>query len=89
MNYRQLEEAINKWTLDLEEQEKIFLNQATQVNGWDRLLTNNGDKIVALFDLVEKVKLDQQVFFLLLYNEPSFSFPASPWIYFLHFEVCE
>ena len=66
MNYRQLEEAINKWTLDLEEQEKIFLNQATQVNGWDRLLTNNGDKIVALFDLVEKVKLDQQVVFLFL-----------------------
>ena len=82
MNYRQLEEAINKWTLDLEEQEKIFLNQATQVNGWDRLLTNNGDKIVALFDLVEKVKLDQQVVFLLLYNEPSFSFPASPRIIF-------
>ena len=83
MNYRQLEEAINKWTLDLEEQEKIFLNQATQVNGWDRLLTNNGDKIVALFDLVEKVKLDQQVvFFCFFYYEPSFSFPASLGIIF-------
>jgi N-acetylmuramoyl-L-alanine amidase CwlA len=61
MNYRQLEEAINKWTLDLEEQEKIFLNQATQVNAWDRLLVNNGEKIVSLYDAVEKVKLDQQV----------------------------
>ena len=45
MNYRQLEEAINKWTLELEEQEKIFLQQATQVNAWDRLLIDNGEKV--------------------------------------------
>ena len=45
MNYRQLEEAINKWTLELEEQEKIFLQQATQVNAWDRLLVDNGEKV--------------------------------------------
>ena len=61
MNYRQLEEAINKWTLELEEQEKVFLNQATQVNAWDRLLMDNGEKIVKLHESVEKVKLDQQV----------------------------
>jgi nuclear pore complex protein Nup62 len=61
MNYRQLEEAINKWTLELEEQEKVFLNQATQVNAWDRLLMTNGEKIVELHESVEKVKLDQQV----------------------------
>ena len=61
MNYRQLEESINKWTLELEEQEKIFLNQATQVNAWDRMLVTNGDKIVNLNQAVEKVKLDQQV----------------------------
>ena len=46
MNYRQLEEAINKWTLELEEQEKIFLQQATQVNAWDRLLIDNGEKVM-------------------------------------------
>ena len=63
MNYRQLEEAINKWTLELEEQEKVFLNQATQVNAWDRLLMDNGEKIVKLHESVEKVKLDQQVSF--------------------------
>ena len=45
MNYRQLEEAINKWTIELEEQEKIFLQQATQVNAWDRLLIDNGEKV--------------------------------------------
>lgn len=61
MNYRQLEEAINKWTIELEEQEKVFLNQATQVNAWDRLLMENGEKIVKLHESVEKVKLDQQV----------------------------
>ncbi len=48
MNYRQLEEAINKWTIELEEQEKIFLQQATQVNAWDRLLIDNGEKVLIL-----------------------------------------
>ena len=61
MTYRQLEESINKWTLELEEQEKMFLNQATQVNAWDRLLVHNGEKIVTLNESVEKVKMDQQV----------------------------
>jgi len=59
MTYRQMEEAINKWTVELEEQEKVFLNQATQVNAWDRMLFENGDKIVSLNDEVEKVKVEQ------------------------------
>ena len=45
MNYRQLEEQINKWMTDLEEQERVFLQQATQVNAWDRLLVDNGEKV--------------------------------------------
>lgn len=45
MNYVQLEEIINKWTLELEEQEKLFVNQATQINAWDRLLVNNSEKV--------------------------------------------
>ena len=61
MTYRQMEEAINKWTVELEEQEKVFLNQATQVNAWDRMLFENGDKIVSLNDEVEKVKVEQTV----------------------------
>ncbi|XP_071955415.1 uncharacterized protein [Antedon mediterranea] len=60
MNYRELEEAINKWTVELEEQEKVFLQQATQVNAWDRLLVENGEKITVLHNDVEKVKTDQQ-----------------------------
>jgi len=59
MSYRQLEESINKWTIELEEQEKIFLNQATQVNSWDRMIFENGEAIVNLNEDVEKVKADQ------------------------------
>jgi len=59
MSYRQLEESINKWTIELEEQEKIFLNQATQVNSWDRMIFENGESIVNLNEDVEKVKADQ------------------------------
>ncbi|KAJ8675334.1 hypothetical protein QAD02_011120 [Eretmocerus hayati] len=60
INYCQLEETINKWTLELEEQEKVFVNQAAQINAWDRLLIANGEKIVTLNDEVERVKLEQQ-----------------------------
>ncbi|XP_023238230.1 nuclear pore glycoprotein p62-like [Centruroides sculpturatus] len=60
MNFRQLEEAINKWNLELEEQERIFLNQATEVNAWDCLLISNGEKITSLYEAVEYVKVNQQ-----------------------------
>lgn len=60
LNFCQLEESINKWTLELEEQEKAFMNQATQVNAWDKLLIANGEKIVTLNQEVERVKLEQQ-----------------------------
>lgn len=60
LNFCQLEELINKWTLELEEQEKIFMNQATQVNSWDNMLITNNNKIMAINDAVEKVKIEQQ-----------------------------
>lgn len=60
MTYRQLEDFINKSTLDLEEQEKQLLNQATQVNAWDRQLVSNGNNITQLNGSVEHVKLDQE-----------------------------
>ena len=60
MSFRQLEENINKWTLELEDLEKVFLNQATQVNAWDQLLIKNGEKIISLHESVAAVKLDQQ-----------------------------
>lgn len=60
INFRKLEEEINKWTSELEEQERIFLTQATQVNAWDRVLIANGEKIAQLNDALERVKLDQE-----------------------------
>lgn len=45
MNYKQLEDNINKWMKELEEQEEMFLKQATQVNAWDRFLMDNGEKV--------------------------------------------
>lgn len=44
----------------MEEQEKVFVNQATQVNAWDKLLITNGEKIVTLNQEVERVKIEQQ-----------------------------
>ncbi|XP_043643858.1 nuclear pore glycoprotein p62 [Drosophila teissieri] len=61
LSYHQLEEHINKWTLEFEEQEKVFTEQATQINAWDKLLISNNQKIVELNDAVKKVKTDQQV----------------------------
>ncbi|KAM9578007.1 nucleoporin-62 C-terminal-like protein isoform 1-T2 [Trichechus inunguis] len=60
MTYGKLEGLINKWNLELEEHEKHFLHQATQVNAWDRTLIENGEKIITLHGEVEKVKLDQK-----------------------------
>ncbi|XP_015207276.2 nucleoporin 62 like isoform X2 [Lepisosteus oculatus] len=60
MTYAQLESLINKWSLELEDQERHFLQQATQVNAWDRMLIENGEKITSLHREVEKVKLDQR-----------------------------
>jgi len=60
LSYNQLEEYINKWTLELEEQEKVFTDQATQINAWDKILISNNQKILELNDAVQKVKSDQQ-----------------------------
>ncbi|XP_023672152.1 nucleoporin 62 like [Paramormyrops kingsleyae] len=60
MSYTQLESLINKWSLELEDQERHFLQQATQVNAWDRMLIENGEKITTLHTEMEKVKLDQR-----------------------------
>uniref|UniRef100_A0A672L2F3 Nuclear pore glycoprotein p62 n=1 Tax=Sinocyclocheilus grahami TaxID=75366 RepID=A0A672L2F3_SINGR len=60
LSYAQLEALINKWSSELEDQERHFLQQATQVNAWDRMLVENGEKITALHKDMEKVKLDQR-----------------------------
>ena len=51
MTYKQLEEETNKWMAELEEQERNFLTQATQVNAWDRLVIENGEKVGGVYSL--------------------------------------
>uniref|UniRef100_G1SFW0 RNA binding motif protein 41 n=1 Tax=Oryctolagus cuniculus TaxID=9986 RepID=G1SFW0_RABIT len=60
MTYGDLEGLMNKWSLDLEEQEKQFLFQAMLVNAWDHILIENTEKIISLHGEVEKVKLAQK-----------------------------
>jgi hypothetical protein len=64
LTFRQLEESINKWSVDLDEQEKIFLNQATSVAAWDRLLVSNGEKVQM------KTRINKK--FFLIERETSF-----------------
>jgi len=59
VSYKSLEETVDKWLHDLNEQEKIFLNQAAQVNMWDRQLIENGEKISETHNEVERVKAEQ------------------------------
>uniref|UniRef100_A0A1L8DY00 Putative nuclear porin n=1 Tax=Nyssomyia neivai TaxID=330878 RepID=A0A1L8DY00_9DIPT len=61
LNLCQLEEYINKWTLELEGQEKVFTNKATEINAWDKILTENAKKIVSLHESVENVTAEQKI----------------------------
>ncbi|XP_077548908.1 nuclear pore glycoprotein p62-like [Haemaphysalis longicornis] len=60
MHYRLLEESVNQWKLELEELEASFVNQATQVNAWDRLLLGSAERVCQLSALVERAELDQR-----------------------------
>ncbi|EDV21865.1 uncharacterized protein TRIADDRAFT_29876, partial [Trichoplax adhaerens] len=48
-----------QWSVELEEQEKVFLKQAAQVNSWDDIIRENQKKIIDLSDYVENLKADQ------------------------------
>jgi len=56
MNFRELQELVNKWTVELGEQEKLFIEQATKINSWDKTVMANGEKIATLDATVAKVK---------------------------------
>ena len=59
ITFRQLEENVNKWNDDLDELERQFLAQATQINAWDRLVLENGDRITSLNEELAKIKANQ------------------------------
>lgn len=50
MTYGQLDGLINKWSLELEDQENHFLYQAAQVNDRDHTLIENGEKVKRYFN---------------------------------------
>ncbi|KAG8239311.1 hypothetical protein J437_LFUL015087 [Ladona fulva] len=60
MTYSKLQENINKWALELEKQEKLFLHQATEMNGWDRVIVENSEKLHMLNGKIEKVRREQR-----------------------------
>lgn len=69
LTFAQLEDQINMWLEEMNNLETGFHNQAAQVNAWDMLLVNNGAKITALMETIEKLKtelsrLDHQVDFI-------------------------
>lgn len=52
--FNQLEDLINRWSQELQEQERIFIQQATQVNAWDRVLLDNGEKVIMMMIVIVK-----------------------------------
>ncbi|KAG8312670.1 Nuclear pore glycoprotein p62 [Homalodisca vitripennis] len=60
ITFVQLQETIKKWTDEFNEQEKIFMSQAAQINKWDNLLRSNSEKILELNNEVAAMKLQQQ-----------------------------
>lgn len=57
LTFKILEDYVNKWMSDLDSQEKDFLNQATQLNALDKLMVENGEKVI--FQSVLIIKNDR------------------------------
>jgi len=60
MSFRQMQELVNKWTGMLDDQEKEFIEAATKVNYWDKILMNNMDKISKMSLSMTKVKAEHE-----------------------------
>lgn len=60
LTFRVLEDYINKWMSELDGQEKEFINQAVQLNALDKLMIENGEKIVDLNNEVDRLTSEQE-----------------------------
>jgi nuclear pore complex protein Nup62 len=60
ITFRVLEDYINKWMSDLDDQEKDFISQATQLNALDKLMIANGEKLVDVSSEVDRLNNEQQ-----------------------------
>lgn len=58
--YKELEDLVNKWSRELQDQEKVFMQQSQLVGQWDTMLQCNSEKIITLHEEVERVKNEQQ-----------------------------
>jgi len=45
-SFKQLIDLINNWTVNLENQEKQFINQANEITVWDNILANQSTKVI-------------------------------------------
>lgn len=45
MTYGHLESIVDKWSLQLQEQEKHFFHQVNHLNVWNQALIENGDEV--------------------------------------------
>ncbi|BHF60958.1 Nuclear pore glycoprotein p62 [Sparganum proliferum] len=59
LSYRQLEDMVNKWTYELDEQERDFATELNRLNKADRILVENAEKISSLQSTVEACKSGQ------------------------------
>nr|CAX73670.1 Nuclear pore glycoprotein p62 [Schistosoma japonicum]CAX73671.1 Nuclear pore glycoprotein p62 [Schistosoma japonicum] len=59
LTYNQLEELVNKWTLELEDQERYFFDEVDRINQWDQTLICNAENITAMHEKVEMCQCEQ------------------------------
>ena len=57
--------SLFQWALELADYEKTFLDQAAQVNSWDRLLMENGEKVGMI--VLETLPLTKTFFVIYTY----------------------
>lgn len=49
MQFTQIEQLLNRLTLDVETQERLFMNQVLELNAYDRVLRENQQKVIQFF----------------------------------------
>ena len=59
MTYRQLEELVNQWNAELETNEQMFLEMATELNAWDRVLHESAKGIASVSEDLKGIRKEQ------------------------------
>ncbi|MFH4975386.1 hypothetical protein AB6A40_002095 [Gnathostoma spinigerum] len=56
VTFSQLEQLLNRLTMDVESQERLFMNQVLELNAYDRVLRENQQKIFAVSEEVKHLE---------------------------------